>query len=350
MRERRLAGDVRAGDRVRAEARRMQWQFVRRSWAWLGSGVLIAAAGTAGLLLLFHDPFQRGLVLGAAVVLTFGGLWTLVVQLTGTGPLSMGAQAEVWTASEIRPLRKHGWKVANHVALRPWDIDHVLVGPGGVVAVETKWSSDGWTLAPPEERLRRAIQQARRNAHDLRVWRPQLRATPPETVRPVVFLWGGTRTGQEKPADVVQIDGVSVVYGIDAARRWRSMELAVQHPRLTEEQIGEIWGAVRQQVDKADARELATSPRPPTVTQIYFVIVATFCAGLAAVLASSYAYLHTRSVWAWAASVAALAAVGVIARRWKWLRFPAVSWLAGLGFTIVGALVLTLGPQAVRVR
>ena len=328
----------------------MQWQFVRRSWTWLGSGVAIAATGTAGLLLLFHDPFLRGLISGAAVMLTFGGIWSLVVHLTGTGPLSMGAQAEVWTAGEIRPLRKHGWKVANHVALRPSDIDHVLVGPGGVVAVETKWSSDGWTLAPPGDRLRRAIDQARRNAHDLRLWRPQLRPTSQDTVRPVVFLWGGTRTAQEKPADVVEVDGVAVVYGIDAAKRWRSKELAVQPPRLTEEQIGEIWDAVRQQVEKADARELARSPRPPTVAQIYWVSLATFGAGIAAVLASSYAYLLARSVWAWAASVAALAAVGVVARRWKWLRFPAVSWLAGLGFTIVGALVLTLGPQAARAR
>lgn len=102
LQERRLAGDGRAGNRVRAEARRLQWQFARRSWAWLTSTVLFAGAATTGLMFLVHDAFLRGLILGVALVSTLGGLWTLVVQLTSTGPIAMGALAEVWTAGELR--------------------------------------------------------------------------------------------------------------------------------------------------------------------------------------------------------------------------------------------------------
>lgn len=101
----------------------------------------------------------------------------------------------------------------NHVALRPWDIDHVLVGPGGVIAVETKWSADGWTLDPPESRLMAAVDQVRNNARDLRLWRPELRSADAGTTRAVVFLWGGTRAFQTKPADSLDFGGVQVVYG-----------------------------------------------------------------------------------------------------------------------------------------
>ncbi len=60
--------------------------------------------------------------------------------------------------------------MVNQLALRPWDIDHVLIGPGGAVVVETKWSANPWVLDPPDERVRRAVRQAQGNARDLRLW------------------------------------------------------------------------------------------------------------------------------------------------------------------------------------
>jgi hypothetical protein len=35
----------------------------------------------------------------------------------------MGATAEQWTASELRPLRRSGWRLINHYLLRS-EIDH----------------------------------------------------------------------------------------------------------------------------------------------------------------------------------------------------------------------------------
>lgn len=64
-----------------------------------------------------------------------------LVLLSGTAPLMMGELAEQWTAQELRPLTKHGWRLVNHFGLGYGGQDHVLVGPGGVVLLETKSSA-----------------------------------------------------------------------------------------------------------------------------------------------------------------------------------------------------------------
>jgi hypothetical protein len=65
--ERRLASDARAGRRARDEIRTLQWSFVKRSSAWLLSGVVLGAACTAAVLLVVHGSFARGMVVGAAI-------------------------------------------------------------------------------------------------------------------------------------------------------------------------------------------------------------------------------------------------------------------------------------------
>ena len=84
---------------------------------------LVGLAITAVLLAFIEGDFGRGFILGAMLVGWSAALFVLVMQMTGTAARSMGASAEQWTASELRPLRKSGWRVINHVALRPWDIE-----------------------------------------------------------------------------------------------------------------------------------------------------------------------------------------------------------------------------------
>jgi hypothetical protein len=69
--------------------------------------VLIAAVA-----LLVPWWFVRELVVGVgATVLSM--IACLVLALSGTTAPGMGAIAEMWTASELRRLRKHGWLVIN---------------------------------------------------------------------------------------------------------------------------------------------------------------------------------------------------------------------------------------------
>jgi hypothetical protein len=320
----------------------MQWQFVARNWTWLLSGVGVVAAVAGALILLVPNTFARGLIVGAATVLIIGGPSLLVMQLTGSAPLMMGAQAEVWTAGELRPLRRAGWKVINHVRLRPWDIDHVLVGPGGVIAVETKWSAEGWRVDKPDARLRSAVEQVRANARDLRLWRPELRAAPERATSAVLFLWGGARSGEARPSGVIDIDGLPVVYGLSAAKQWRSTLATRTSSTLTEQQVVAVWRALEDQVRSADLREERNEPPLPAASRIYWTAIATFCAIVAGVLAAIGLFTLLASWWPWLASLAVLVAAGVLARRVPLLRVPSLGWLAGTMFTVIYAATVVI--------
>ncbi len=123
--------------------------------------VLVAAAATAGITYLEPNHFVKGVIVGAAAVGTFGGIGVLVLLVTGTAQTGMGATAEQWTASELRPLRKIGGRFINNLALQRWDIDHVAILRSGVFAIESKWSGSGWNLERSSDQLAAAIGQVR---------------------------------------------------------------------------------------------------------------------------------------------------------------------------------------------
>jgi Nuclease-related domain len=226
VRERQLGSDARAGRRVRDEVRRIQWDFARRNARVLATGGALAGLATAAAAWLAPNDFWSGCAVGAGTVFTIGGLTVTVMMLTGSASLAMGAEGEVWTSSQLRPLRKLGWKLLDHVYYRYGDVDHVLVEPAGVVVVESKWSAEAWPVDKPNARLIEAIQQVRRNSRDLRLTVPDLRHRC-GAVRSVLFLWGGTRYGGE-PAWPLRINEVEVVVGT-TARRHGGMSCA--HPR-----------------------------------------------------------------------------------------------------------------------
>jgi hypothetical protein len=339
-RERQLASDGRAGRRTRDEIRKIQWSFVKRSWAWLLSGVAIGAACTAAVLFFVHSLFARGMIVGAAIVLVFGGLAVMVMQLTGAASRGMGAQAEVWTAGELRHLRRYGWRVANHLFLRFGDIDHLLVGRHGVLVVETKWSADNWSI--DSERVQKAVHQVQRNARDMRIWRPELRQGPPDLVRPVLFLWGGTRSDAPKPESVETLDGVDVIYGLTAARRWcNSLSQLTGEARLSEEQVTSIWDAVKTNAADLDRRE-QREPPPPSIARIFVLGMSTFLSVAVALLVCLYSFQAVAFGWSWVAIATACTAVGLLARRWPPTRMIALGWLTGAGFAAAVVVAATL--------
>jgi hypothetical protein len=107
-----------------------------------GSLGLFAAIGIA---LLAPNELLRGALFGAVLTWWSCALWFLVVQATGgAAPRLMGADGESWTAEAVRPLRRDGWRLVNDVFLTAGNIDHVLVGPAGIVVLESKWSFSPW--------------------------------------------------------------------------------------------------------------------------------------------------------------------------------------------------------------
>lgn len=99
--------------------------------------------------------------------------------------LQLGLDGEIATAQLLDPLKRHGFYVYHDFQAKGFNIDHVLVGPSGVFAVETKARSkpdrgnntddskvifDGSHLIFPAYKESKSIEQAKRQAKWLNQW------------------------------------------------------------------------------------------------------------------------------------------------------------------------------------
>jgi hypothetical protein len=300
----------------------------------------VSAALVIALVAVFLPAgFVRGFIVGGCTVGVISALAVLVMQVTGTAQMSMGATAEQWTVSELRPLRKAGWQIINHVALRPWDIDHVVIGPGRVIAVETKWSSRGWSVDAPDERLLRALRQARDGANDLRRWQP-LRDAGLQSVEPVLFLWG-TNSGDNSPrqARPTRLEGVDVIRGREAAEVWRAALLrGGSEGDVDTDAVRRLWEALDKQVRRRDERELALTPPLPSLFRLYWTGLGVLALGLLSFFLSIEAWHVSRSPWAWSVIIIVLGVAGLAMRRAWSVRLFGTAWLTGV---LSGALLVT---------
>ncbi|MDP9418750.1 MAG: NERD domain-containing protein [Actinomycetota bacterium] len=185
---------------------RDHWLFVVLILGLFGAGITITAvAGPTRL---------RPYLVGAGVASAFWYLAMITVQFTGTERFLLGASGEEWTSDALRKLSRRGWHLIDHVPLRWGDIDHVLVGPGGAYAIETKATHGEWNPIEPDDRLRHAVEQARERAERLHFVLMSEDIKIRTVVQPVVVLWGTTTTA------VAQLDGVQVMHG-SQVRDWR---------------------------------------------------------------------------------------------------------------------------------
>jgi hypothetical protein len=138
--------------------------------------------------------------------------YTFMLATIGISPQHSGIAGEQWTADTLRPLRRSGWFLVNHVMLEHEDVDHVLLGPGGFFAIETKYRSD-WAEAAPH--LGSMVGQSRRSARGVA---SRLR-THPSSVRAVVVAWG--RGASTQFPEVTERDGVTVLSG---SQLWRYLD------------------------------------------------------------------------------------------------------------------------------
>lgn len=139
--------------------------------------------------------------------------------------LYLGLDAEMAVGQELNHLMLHGCRVFHDFPAERFNIDHVVIGPGGVVAVETKGRAkpdqgrgsvdakvifNGEYLRFPHRKERNPIKQARRQAEWLQKW---LTSAVGQTVkvRPALALagWFVERT---KPSDVMVYNGKSPVF------------------------------------------------------------------------------------------------------------------------------------------
>ena len=163
-------------------------------------------------------------------------LYSTIV-FTGAANYLTGALAERWTKKEFAALGST-WRIFSNVPFsvgfgnRSYevDVDHIVVGPYGVLVIETKYSSSPLDLGADqiEGRIGDAMVQVEDNSGRVRALLRQV--APDVPIRPVVVFWG--RLVKSSEASIRRVEGreetVRIVRGNDA-KKWR--------PRLTEKEI-----------------------------------------------------------------------------------------------------------------
>lgn len=136
LRNRQRAG--RSADRAFSDAL-ARWR--RQVRGRLALGILaLAALGAVGVLLTDIDIFFVGVVSGASLATV---IWMRDDPPQFIESWRMGRDGERWTEKELRSLGREGWKVRHDIESRYGNIDHVVVGPGGVFLLNSKnlWGS-----------------------------------------------------------------------------------------------------------------------------------------------------------------------------------------------------------------
>jgi hypothetical protein len=330
---RELAADQRAGSVAHREILGERLTFLRRNaWRFAG-GALFLAVSTIFVGCLLDSTFVWGAVAGAYIVGVPLLIGTLVVSATGTAFRSMGADAERWTASALRRARPRGWRLVNDVSLGHGNIDHVLVGPGGVIAVETKWTAASADTRYGRDFWDRAVAQIQSNARSLRLW-ANLRTIGAQ-VHAVLVVWGpGSR---DLPNDewFATDSGVVVVSG----RALRTFVRQLPVDDLYGSQIERAWHVLDQQVAARDASDAQQRGSAGDVIERIFAFAVT--ASLA-ILSVAIVHRVTSSDWVTLAFVCVTSLAAVILVSCRLFMHAALAWIAGFALLIPLTLLYVL--------
>jgi len=197
--------------------RRRQRAWLKRNW-WafvvVGLAPICSVALVAAILELKDVSFTWGFAVGCAVAGP--------VVLAGFPPSYIarwrrGAEGERATSRALRRLVRHGWTLVNDVPVARGNVDHVLIGPPGVFALDSK-NLNGivsvrhgvlktrWHEDPDDGYENKALASHSRSA--ARELRGALRAHGAVVdVQPVIVLWAEFEQRSILSKQVAWIDG-----------------------------------------------------------------------------------------------------------------------------------------------
>jgi Nuclease-related domain len=176
-------------------------------------------------------------IMGFIIATFLCAILYIAIVFTGAANYLTGALAERWTRQEFAALGS-AWHIFSNVPFSigygdmsyEIDVDHIVVGPYGVLVLETKYSSSPVDLGAVqlEKRVNEAMNQVEDNVGRVRALLHQI--APGVPIRPVVIFWGRLVSSAATP--VRRVSGrhgvVRIVHGGDA-KEWR--------PKLTEKAI-----------------------------------------------------------------------------------------------------------------
>jgi hypothetical protein len=309
--------------------------FIRSRWRRL---LLLTGAAVVGSalfwLLIPASPGFRGFIAGLLLAATAASLWNWCVMASGASNATMGEAAEMWTSSELRRLRRRNWRHLDHLVLRPpGDIDHVAIGPDGVIVIETKWRSIATDLSRDSKWLADAAQQVRRNERDLARhlgWGAKQDAR----ITSLLVVWGPEITQQgDGPQDGP--DGVNVVSG----QHLRTVLGDLSESHLDRDETERIYRKLAEQMDRTDRWAAdSSSPRPPTLMDT----ANEWAARLGSFVLSFMVTVSCLTLGWWAFPALGLVlAAPVLAGRVSLVRSARPAWWAG-AVVALGAIAFAL--------
>jgi hypothetical protein len=193
-------------------------------------------------------------LLGATVASAAWALWTVGLTMGGGASWAAGGATEEQTGQVLDHLGPD-WVVFHNVPFLdgrgPWsrvvDVDHVAVGPSGVLVVETKYTAAELDVSETRRaKQREAIRQVRDNAG--RIAALLGRDAPDLPITPLLVWWGPevTKSGEV----IVRANGVLIVRGGDSAE-WLRLLTGPSRPQET----------VRRAVERITRHQLGHSKR-----------------------------------------------------------------------------------------
>jgi hypothetical protein len=227
------------------EGRRLGRNWLRKVWRTFLVAIAALVALVLVLILLF--PQQRQVIVGFALGIALVGFPSLYASLAPGRSWREGGEYERLTGTELRRLKRRGWRIAHNLRLDYREVDHVLVGRAGVVAVETKFrnaplrvTTRGIYEVTPSGRERRIngmLESARASARSVQRRVDTVPAMSRVVVAPLLVLWG---------PDISLPDGATWIEGVIVARGATAKELLDLDPNvsLTEDEVERIWQAI----------------------------------------------------------------------------------------------------------
>lgn len=342
-RVRELASPARAGRWSRNEALRRQYRFARRNWR--GVALTAVTPAVAVPFLWFLPGVARPYVIGGLVATGAALAVFLVVIASGTAPRMMGAWAESWTAQELRLLTRREWKVIHGARAGYGDIDHIAIGPSGIVVLETKWRNDAWDDADGDGRIARASRQLATNARRVRELTKHV--APGAAVYQAVVLWSPEPF--QLPASPPRPGQPATVAGTEL-KTWLDRLDADQV--LPHDQVTAAWTKLSDQTKARDDRELADDgPPPKTLHQYYLSFLQVLCGLLLAALATSLIASHVHpepllllATWA----VGGILSLGTKHRKIRTVAIAATVAACGVATAITAVAAVLLVSSIVR--
>lgn len=286
-------------------------------WTFVAIFVVSLACAAAIWLWMPGGPGARGFLAGVFLT-SIGGFaahWVSIA--SGSSTASMGQAAEEWTATELRRLRRVGWKTVNHLKFRQWDIDHIAVGPDGVIVIETKWRADELDLEDLDDFLEKAADRLLRNERDV-AGHLGWGAKEDARITSVLVVWG-PRIDQPNDEPLPTRHNVNVLAGEHLRRNLADLNEA----HLSSDEIDAIYNKLLAQARRRDEPTATTWPTLRDTANRWLLRAGVGVAGM------FVAALALNLGWWYFAAAAVMVAAGVAAMRRPTWRAPGIAWLAG---------------------